>query len=172
MNKDLYFEYTEDFADYITERFEDDDELFLSVVGKFEEIKDVIKELMVVANVEFDMLSIQSPEVDGYTDEYVLDCWCGDDSIQIGCEPAKRNGKYLDFYGDETYLFSNCNSRLISSCDDSELYFVNIGEEYECDEDCCECCCSCCNDEPNITYYIIDGLTDGDIISILDEFGF
>ena len=173
MNKDLNFEYIEHFADYIVGRVEDDEELFLSIVGKFEEIKDIIKELMVLADVEFDILNMQSPEVDGYTDEYVLDCWYNEGLLHIGCEPARRDGKYLNFCGDETYLLSNCSSKLIPLCEDSELYFVNICEDHECSDDCCECCsCSCHKDGEDTTYYVIDGLTEADILYLLEEFGF
>ena len=173
MSKDLYFEHIEDFVDYIVCRAEDNEELFLSVVGRFEEVKDIIKEFIVSANAEFDMIDIQSPDFDGYMDEYVLDCWCDDGLLHIGCEPARRDGKYLNFCGDETYLLSNCSSKLIPLCDDSELYFVNIGEGCECDEDCCGCCeCACHEDEDDVTYYVINGLTEMDILSILEGFGF
>ena len=173
MNKDLYFEYIEDFADYIIGKAENDEFLFLSVVGKYEEVKEIIKDLVILADAEFDTIDIQSPDVDGYVDEYVLDCWHDDDLLHIGCEPAKRDGEYLNFCGDETYLLSNCSSKLIPLCEDTDLYFVNLDEECECDCDCCECCeCDCCEDESGITYYVIDGLTEMDILYMLEEFGF
>lgn len=145
MNKDLYFEYVEDFADYLVDRVELDEELCVSVVGKFEEIKDIIKELFCATEVDFEYLNLESPILSGYDDEYVLDCWYVDGVMQIGCEPAKRDGKYLRLAGDETYLLENCSSKIIPLCEGSELYFVNLDDECDYDDNCCKCCeCDCC----------------------------
>ena len=148
MNKDLNFEYIEDFADCLVERVGSNEELFISVVGKFEEIKDIIKEIITISEVDFENVCLCSPEVDGYEDEYVLDCWCMDDVVHIGCEPAKRDGKYLNLAGDETYLLDNVSSKIIPLCEGSDLYFVDIEDECDCDEECDECCpCDChCGD--------------------------
>ena len=148
MNKDLNFEYIEDFAGYIVEKVELDEELFVSVVGKFEKIKNIIKEMFYIAEVDFESINIESPIIDGYEDEYVLDCWCNDGVIQIGCEPAKQDGEYLNLTGDETYLFEDCSSKIIPLCEGSDLYFVNIEDECDCDGECDVCCpCDChCGD--------------------------
>ena len=61
MNKDLSFEYIEDFAGYIVDKVEDNEELFLSVIGKFEEIKNIIKEVFCITDVEFGYLNIENP---------------------------------------------------------------------------------------------------------------
>ena len=146
MNKDLYFEYIEDFADYIVERVERDEDLFLTVVGKFEEIKNIIKEMMLITDVEFEGIELRSADINGYTDEYALDCWLDDGYVRIGCEPAKRDGRYLDIISDETYLLDNVSSKIISVCEEDSLYFVTIDEECGCD--CCECCkCDYCEDD-------------------------
>lgn len=173
MNKDLNFECIEDFAGYIIDRIEEDEELFVSVVGKFDEIKNIIKEMFCIADVDFEHISIDSSIMSGYEDEYVLDCWCDDGVVRIGCEPAKRDGEYLRLAGDETYLLEDCSSKIIPMCEESKLYFVNIGEECNCDEGCCECCfCSCHNDDDDVTCYVIEGLTEADIVSVLERFGF
>ena len=146
MNKDLYFEYIEDFADYIVERVESDEDLFVSVVGKFEEVKNIIKEMFCIAEVDFESLNIESAIMNNYEDEYVLDCWCDDGVVQIGCEPAKKDGEYLNLTGDETYLLDNVSSKIIPLCEGSDLYFVNIEDECDCDEECderCPCDCHC-----------------------------
>ena len=172
MNKDLNFEYIEDFADYIVERVELDEELFLTVVGKFEKIKNIISTIFCIAEVDFESLNIESPIMGGYEDEYVLDCWYYDGVVQIGCEPAKRDGKYLNLSGDETYLLEDCSSKIIPLCEGSDLYFVNFDEECDCDEECCGCCeCDCHKDESGVAYYVIEGLTEDDVFSILEEFG-
>ena len=152
-SKDLYFEYIEDFADYIVEKVECDEELFVSVVGKFEEIKNIIKEIFVIAEVDFESINIESSIINNYKDEYVLDCWCDDGIIQIGCESAKRDGKYFNLAGDETYLLEDCSSKIIPLCEGSNLYFVNIEDKCGCDDECCGCCdCSCCEDSVLVEY--------------------
>ena len=135
-SKDITFEYIEEFVDHIVNEVENDEDLFLTVVGRFEEIKNIIKEMMVIADVDFEKIILSCPEVSDYIDEYVLDCWCDDGVIQIGCEPAKRDGKYLNPCGDETYLFDDCSSKIIPLCEGSKLYFVSIDDE-------CDCECPC-----------------------------
>ena len=162
-NKDLNFEYIEEFADYIVERVENNEELFLTVVGRFEEIKNIIKEMMVIADVDFEKIILSCPEVSDYIDEYVLDCWCDDGVIQIGCEPAKRDGKYLNPCGDETYLFDDCSSKIIPLCEGSKLYFVSIEDECDYGEECDEnCLCDCRNEDKELStteksHYSING---------------
>ena len=143
MKSDINFEYIEEFVDYIVDRVESDDELFLTVVGKFEEIKGVIKEIITIRDVNFDFLQIESPEMSDYCDEFVLSLWMNGDVLEIGCEFAKRDGEYLNFVGEEVYLFDNVSSKIIPLCEDANLYFVSINDN--CD---CECCqCDCCKDE-------------------------
>ena len=199
MNKDIDFEYIEDFADYIVDRVENNEELFVSVVGKFEEVKNIVKEIMTVSDVDFDSFCLCSPEVDGYNDEYLLDCWCEDGVVWIGCEPAKRDSGYLNLVGGETYLLENCSSKIIPLCEGSNLYFVNIEDECDCDEECDERCpCDCHCDDSYVEYsktddgelhgftaskstgngyhsysfYTSDNLSKSDIHDMLKEFGF
>lgn len=200
-NKDIYFEYAEDLADCIVENFEDDREPFVVVIGKFKEIKDIIKELMVVADVDFDFINIESPAVDNYEDEFVLSLWMNDDVLEIGCEKLKnKNGEYVRPCGDITFLFLNCSSKIVPLCEDSTLYYVDILDDDDCDEFECEHCyeCDCCNEEKIVEYsadedgdlngftasksdesghysfsfYTTDSLNKNDIHSMLKEFGF
>ena len=200
MKSDINFEYIEDFADYIADKVENDEELFVSVIGKFEEIKYIIKELMCICEVDFEKIDLSSPDVNDYFDEYIFDCWCNNGIVEIGCEPAKdKDGKYLTFCGDETYILYNCSSKIIPLCEDTNLYFVNIAEEFDCDE-CCDCCCQhdCCDNEVlvecltdrdgdpygftasktnnngcyNFSYRTNGKLSEKDICDMLEEFGF
>ena len=162
-SKDITFEYIEEFVDHIVNEVENDEDLFLTVVGKFEEIKNTIKEIIVTADVDFENIVLSCPEVNDYTDEYVLDCWCYDGIVQIGCEPAKRNGKYFNLSGDETYLFNDCSSKIIPLCEGSRLYFVEIEDESDYNEGCDDnCLCDCCNEDKELStteksHYSING---------------
>lgn len=162
-NKDINFECIEEFADYIVNEVENDEDLFLTVVGKFEEIKNTIKEMIIIADVDFENIVLSCPEASDYADEYVLGCWCDDGVIQIGCKPAKRDGKYLNLYNDEIYLLDNCSSKIIPSCEGSRLYFVEIKDESDYDKECDEnCLCDCRNEDKELStteksYYSING---------------
>ena len=145
-SKDINFEYIEEFVDYLTEKVEDNDELFATVVCKFEEAKDIIKYLMVVEDVDFENIYLESPDEKGYEDEFCIELWYNDGVINFSCDPLKVDGKYENPCGDETYLFSNCSSKIIPLCEGSDLYFVDIEDECDCDEErdeYCPCVCHC-----------------------------
>lgn len=194
-SKDLSFEYIEDFADYIVEKVECDEELFMSIVGKYDEIKNIIKEIITISDVDFEKICLYSDEVDDYKDEYILDCYCDDGVVQIGCEPAKRDGKYLNLVGDEIYLLDNVSSKIIPLCAESDLYFVYIEDECDCDDGCyCDChkddklieCSTGVDGETHgftasksddngyysFSFYTTNSLSEKDIHSMLKEFGF
>lgn len=142
MNKDINFKYIEDFVEYIVDRVEKDEDLFLTVVGKFEEIKTILKDVMLFEFINFESLQIEIPIMDNYNSEFIFSIWMNDGILEIGCEKLKnKNGEYDNPCGDETYLLGNVSSKIIPLCEGSDLYFVNI-EEYneECNE-CCECDC-------------------------------
>ena len=150
MNKDLYFERVEEFADYIVEKIEEDEDLFVAVVGKFETIKLLLKEIIACEFVDFEDIEIESGAVTGYTDEFVLSLWMNDGVIELGCEKLKRDGEYICPCGDEIYLFEDCSSKVIPLCDGYDLYFVSFEDGCDCDEECGECCncgCHCDNTE-------------------------
>ena len=164
MNKDLNFEYIEDFVDYLTEKVEDNDELFATIVCRFEEAKDIIKYLMIVEDVDFENIYLESPDERGYEDEFCIELWYNDGVINFSCDPLKVNGKYENPCGDETYLLSNCSSKIIPLCEGSELYFVNIEDECDCGEECDEyCLCDCHCDDTELcstdakSHYSING---------------
>lgn len=148
MNKDLYFEYIEEFVDYIIDEVENDEDNFVTVVAKFDEAKEILKEIMTYEDVNFEYLEIESPIIDNYNDEFVLSAWMNDGFLEIGCEKLKdEEGEYTNPCGDVVFLFSNCSSKIIPLCDGSALYFVNIDDECKCNEgyDCCECCNEDCD---------------------------
>ena len=198
-SKDLYFEYIEDFDDYIVEKVELDEELFATVVCRFEEAKDIIKYLMIVEDVDFENIYLESPSERGYEDEFCIELWYNDGVINFSCVPLKVDGEYQNPCGDETYLLSNVSSKIIPLCKGSDLYFVDIEDECDCDEECDERCpCDCHCDDSYVEYsktedgelhgftaskstdngyhsysfYTSDNLSKSDIHDMLKEFGF
>lgn len=144
-SKDINFEYIEEFVDYVINEVENDEELFIAIVGKFNEIKAVLKHIMFYEDVNFESLHLESPEMSGYGYEFVLSIWVNDGVLEIGCAPLKVDGKYTNPCGDETFLFEDCSSKIIPLCEGSDLYFVNFDEECDCDEECVEEYCFDCN---------------------------
>lgn len=161
MSKDLYFKRAEDFTGYIVNKLEYD-EPFIAVVGKFNSIKLLLKEVMTYDLVDFESLEIESEFMGGYADEFVLSLWMDDDVVKVGCEKLKRDGEYISPCGDETYLMEDCSSKVIPLCEESDVYYVSFDEECDCCEECDECCsCNgCCADRDvagaeEVSYYII-----------------
>ena len=146
MNKDLYLENIEELVDCVIGTVEYDEDAFVTVVAKFDDAKEILKNVMLYEDVNFDFLEIESPIVDNYYAEYVLSFWMNDGILEIGCEKLKdEEGHYTNPCGDIVFLCSNCSSKIIPLCEGSELYFVNLEGECDCDDDCCECCeCDCC----------------------------
>ncbi len=160
-SKDLNFEYIEEFVDYLVGKVEDNDELFTTVVCKFNEARKIIKYLMAFDDVDFENIYLESPDEKGYMDEFCIELWYNDGAVNFSCDPLKIDGKYENPCGDETYLFDNCSSKIIPLCEGSELYFVNIDDECDCDEECDEnCLCDCRNEDKEIaptSSYTING---------------
>ena len=153
-SKDINFEYIEEFVDYLVEKVEDNDELFATVVCKFDEAKEIIKYLIMFEDIDFENIYLESSDEKGYTDEFCIVLWYNDGVINFSCDPLKVNGKYENPCGDETYLFDNCSSKIIPLCEGSKLYFVSIEGECDCDENCGDEClydCRCGDKETTNT---------------------
>ena len=149
MNKDLNFEYIEELVDYIINEVESDEDAFITVIAKFDEAKEILKNVMIYDDVNFESLQIESPITDNYDDAFVISLWMNDGVLEIGCEKLKDDeGCYTNPCGDIVFLFSNCSSKIIPLCEGSDLYFVDIEDECDCGEECDECCpCDChCGD--------------------------
>lgn len=135
-SKDINFEYIEEFVDYVIDKVEDNDELFATIVCKFDEAREIIKCLMAFDDIDFENIYLESPDEKGYMDEFCIELWYNDGVVNFSCDPLKVNGKYENPCGDETYLLYNVSSKIIPLCDGSDLYFVNIDDECDCEEDC------------------------------------
>lgn len=148
----IHFDYIEGLCDEILDKLNEDDETFVSAIGTYEGIRAFIKEFMAYDEVEFDSLVINDPGYNDYYDEYVVDIWKNDDEILFGCEPAKRDGRYLNCGGNVLYLLDDVKQTVLNTCEYDEMYFVIIGEgECDCDE-YRECFCGCHEKEVAVEY--------------------
>lgn len=175
-NNDITFKHIEEFSEYVLKKIEKDNELFVNIIGKFDEIKATLMDVMLYEDINFESLHIESPDMTGYSDEYILSLWVNDSILEVGCEPLKKDGKYINPCGDITYLFGDCSSKIIPLCECSELYFVNFETEYDCDEDDDIYGFTVNNETDNgyskFTYYSSIPVDKTDIHNILREFGF
>lgn len=158
----IHFDYMDELYEEILDRLNEDDETSVSVIGTYEDVRAFIKEFMAYDEIKFDSLTINDPEYNDYYDEYIIDIWNNDGEILFGCEPAKRDGRYLNCGGNVLYLLDDVKQTVLNTCEYDEMYFVIIGENgCDCDEDCdCDCLCDCHKEEKEITptsFYTING---------------
>lgn len=160
-NQDLEFEYVEEFVDYVLDSFEEDDDLFITVISKFNNMRDIIKDLTSCCDdINFDRIDISAPAFRGYKNEYYLSLWIDDGVINIDCIPMKQDGDYISPCGDIIYLFDDSSSKIIPLCDSGDVYYVSIADEDDMQCDCCRNNNCVCSDRTTVEYSKDD---DGDI---------
>lgn len=138
--KTLHFEDYEDFACAVSDTYDrvksNDEYNTIDVVAKYEDVKQIIYELIGMGYGIAFVNELANPEYDGYDDAFVISLL--DD--EIWCEPVKRDDKYIFVEADVVYIFDDCNSKIIQNIESDEVYEVEIGNEYnDCDGDCENC---------------------------------
>lgn len=194
--KTLHFEDYEDFACAVADTYDrvksDDKYNSVDVVAKYEDTKEIIRELVGMGYGIAFINELADPEYDGYDDAFIISLL--DD--KIWCEPVKRKNGYIFVEADVVYIFDDCNSKIVPKIESDEIYEVEIGNEYDdCDGDCENCNCHdktylhTSEDEDENThgftvsksdgdsyvsysYYSSDELNHEDIQKMLKVFGF
>ena len=138
--KTLHFEDYEDFACVVSNTYDriksDDKYNSIDVVAKYEDAKEIIRELIGIGYGIAFIDKFGNPEWDGYDDAFVISLL--DD--EIWCEPVKRDNGYIFIEADVVYIFDDCYSKIIPKIEADEVYEVGIGNEYDdCDGDCENC---------------------------------
>lgn len=194
--KTLHFENYEDFACAVSDTYDrvksDDEYNSVDIVAKYEDVKEIIRELVGIGYGIAFIDKFGNPEWDGYDDSFIISLL--DD--EIWCEPVKRDYGYIFIEADVVYIFDDCNSKIIPKIESDEIYEVEIGNEYDdCNGDCENCNCHnetylhTSEDEDENThgftasrsdgdsymsysYYSSDELSHEDIQKMLKVFGF
>ena len=127
----------EDFACAISDVYDrvksDDEYNSVDVVAKYEDAKEIIRELIGIGYGIAFINELANPEWDGYDDAFVVSLL--DD--EIWCEPVKLKDDYIFVEADVVYIFDDCNSKIIPKIEADDVYEVEIGNEYDnCDDDC------------------------------------
>lgn len=137
--KILHFEDYEDFTCTVSDVYNkvrsDDEYNSIDVVAKYEDAKEIIRELIGMGYGIAFINELADPEWDGYDDAFVISLL--DD--EIWCEPVKRKDGYIFVEADVVYVFDDCNSKIIPKIESDEVYEVEVGNYDDCDGDCENC---------------------------------
>lgn len=152
--KTLHFEDYEDFACDVSDVYErvksDDEYNSVDVIAKYEDAKEIIRELIEIGYGIAFIDDFGNPKWDDYDDAFVISLY----NDEIWCEPVKRKDGYIFVEADVVYIFDDCNSKIIPKIESDEVYEVEIGNKYDnCDGDCDHCDCK----EIDKDYYSING---------------
>ena len=136
--KTLHFEDYEDFACAVSDTYDrvksDNEYNSVDVVARYEDAKEIIRELIGIGYGIAFINELANPEWDNYDDAFVIGLL--DD--EIWCEPVKRKDGYIFVEADIVYIFDNCNSKIIPKIEADEVYEVEIGDfDYDCEN--CDC---------------------------------
>lgn len=160
--KTLYFEDFVDFACEASDMYDSikDDFKAVAIVAKYEEAKEILKELICIG---YDIAHIELCDelFDDYHDEYLIALT----NKGIYCEKFKRENGYIRNDSVVTYVSNECSSTCLKHIDSDVVIAFEIGdEEYELTEDlevgisddecdCCNCesCCDCDEDMHGFT---------------------
>lgn len=140
--KILHFGDYEDFACAVSDVYDrvksDDEYNSVDVVAKYEDAKEIIRELVGIGYGIAFINELANSEWDNYDDAFVI----GILDDKIWCEPVKRKDGYIFVEANIVYIFDNCNSKIIPKIKSNEVYEIEIGNEYDdCDGDCENCDC-------------------------------
>ncbi len=155
----LKFEDYESFVDMVTDDFNaiNEDDKDIAIVAKYEEARQIIKELMLADwNIRF-ITGLECSEFGGYDDEFVINLTAIDEDYEVWCEPILgENEKYNFVEATHIFILDNCSSKVIPYCEGKIIGEVEIGDDYddfvddEFTEECHECCCGKCCDKSEI----------------------
>lgn len=134
-------EFCEDLVDTY-ECLDDEDNMGVSVVAKYEEAKEIIS-CLCMFDYDINFIEIEPIECDGYSDEYIISLV----NDEIYCKKNKRDGKYLYSESDYTFVFDDCNSKCLNYIHSDTFYEVSIFDEenFELEDefkDDCDCAVS------------------------------
>lgn len=136
--KTLHFEYYEDFACAVSDAYDrvksDDEYNSVDVVTKYEDAKEIIRELVGIGYGIAFINESADTEWNNYDDAFVISLL----ENEIWCEPVKRKDGYIFVEANVVYIFDDCNSKIIPKIEADEIYEVGIGDfDYDCEN--CDC---------------------------------
>lgn len=101
----------------------------INIVAKYEDTRQIIKELLWT---DYNLRSIESldaPDFGDYNDEYIISITNIDEDYEIWCEPMKKENDYISVNGNIIYILDNCSSKVIPYLCSKAVYEVNISDD-------------------------------------------
>lgn len=125
----LSFKNYEVLACDIADKFENIDDQYgeISIVAKYYEAKDILKELVCIG---YDIVSVElfSDNYKDYNDEYILSL----NFEGVWCEQFKRDNEYcIEDKSNVIYIMDNCSSKVITYCKSKNVYEVSVDDPYD-----------------------------------------
>lgn len=143
----LKFISVEDFCDFVTDTLceitEDEPLNDVTIVAKYEEMKEIFSELIRCGYECTSVDAFHPPDFDGYNDEYLLLVYNNELWLALARDDA---GTYYDNSdASKVFILDNCSSKVISTVDPDNAFEVNIEELEEDDNEsmCCDCYKKC-----------------------------
>lgn len=178
----LHFDTFEDFACNISDKLDSLTDEFgtISVIAKYEEAKEIIKELL---RMSYNIASIELHDsmYEHYYDEYIISISNTDAVANVWCEKLKNENGYLYDESNITYIMDNCSQKVVKYCNATFVYEVGVGKEDYDDNDIV-------NNEEDIhgftlsntdgngyqsfSYYTTNQLSENDIQNMIEKLGF
>lgn len=93
----------------------------LQIIAKYKDVKEIIKKLCRLGY-ELCSIEIEPPKHNGYKYEYVINI-CDDG---LCCNPLKVNNKYVNCNSIYTFIFEDCNSKILSHINSIFIREVDI----------------------------------------------
>lgn len=125
-----FVDFAFDFYGSITRLSDEDDICGMSIIARYEEAVEIIKQL-IMHGADIVDVEIQHPEFDGYDDEFIISY----DADGIWCEKMRRENGYLNAEDSAIFVLDNCNSALLSHCHAQFIWEVAIEDTNEDAED-------------------------------------
>lgn len=126
----MLFDDVYDIAQTVFDNFESVENLnCVSVVGKYNEIRDILTELITLG-VEIHDVELIPPCWEDYMDEYCLDVYDDEDmGLIISCRPIKSDEGYDYFGSDIAYILENCDRNVVNYCSAGVVCAAYIKDE-------------------------------------------
>lgn len=119
----------------------------VSVIAFYEDMAEILKELLAYDNFMVGNIELYDFELTNYDKEYILTI-CED--LKIWIQPMFKGERYINYEADKVFIADDCHSSVVGYNFNRKSDTYIFG--YEEDEESCECenCqCKCCKEDCN-----------------------
>ena len=130
ISREMLFDDVYDIAQTVVDNFDSVEDLnCVSVVGKYNEIRVILSELIMLG-VEIHDVELIPPCWEDYADEFCLGIYNEEDfGLILSCRVIKSNEGYDYFGSDIAYILENCNRNVRDYCEAKIIRYAYIKDE-------------------------------------------